>query len=83
MAQPGFYNIDPETVGHLPGVRGGATGTIARLGIKYAYRGFKRFGSRFFKPKKYTYRGATGRGIAIGTGIASLINDDDESGLAG
>ncbi len=83
VAQPGFYDIDPETIGHIPGVRGGLIGQVARIASKYAYRGIRRFGSRFLKPKKYTYRGAVGRGITIATGIAGLLNDDDESGLDG
>ena len=81
VAQPGFYNENPQTIGHVPGVRGGLIGQVAKIASRYAYRGIRRFGSRFFRPKKYTYRGAVGRGIAVGTGISALLNDEDESGL--
>ncbi len=81
VAQPGFYNVDPETLGHLPGVRGGATGTLTKFVAKYAYRGIKRFGRRFFKPDKYTYRGAVARGIGAGTIIYPWLDEEDGSGL--
>lgn len=75
-AIPGQYPDSIQGYGHVPGVRGGAIGTGAKIVSKLTYRGTKYLASRFFKPKKYTYAGATGRGIGAGTLIAGLIDTD-------
>ncbi len=79
VAPAGQYYDSLQTFGHFPGgPRGSAGGAVAGVALKYAYRGAKYLARRFFKPKKTTYSGATGRGIAIGTGIASLFSEEDD-----
>ncbi len=78
VARAGQYPDSLYDFGHIPGVSGGAIGVGAKIAIKYGYRGTRYLVRRFLKPKKYTYAGATGRGIAIGTGIASLIGSEDD-----
>ncbi len=73
VAKTGQYPEGLQGFGHVPGVRGGAIGTGLKIASRLTYRGTKWLGSRFFKPKKYTYRGAVGRGIGAGTVIASLL----------
>jgi len=77
-AKAGQYPDSLYDFGHIPGVSGGAIGAGAKLASRYSYRGAKWLATRFFKPKKYTYIGATGRGIAIGTGIASQFSGEDD-----
>ncbi len=75
VAPAGQYPEGLQGYGHVPGVRGGAIGTGAKIVSKLTYRGTKYLARRFFKPKKYTYSGAVGRGIAVGTLIASQLDD--------
>jgi len=76
---PGQYYDSLDTFGHFPGgPRGSAVSAGAGIAGKLAYRGAKYVARRFFKPKRYTYIGATGRGIAIGTGIASQFPGEDD-----
>ncbi len=82
-AIPGQYPDNISAYGHVPGVRGGAIGTFAKITSKLTYRGAKWLGSRFFKPKKYTYAGATGRGIAVGTAIVGLLPTPEIDDLDG
>ena len=77
---PGQYYDSLESFGHLPGgPRGSLAGAGVGIATKLAYRGAKYVARRFFKPKRYTYIGATGRGVAIGTGIASFLNGEEDS----
>jgi len=78
VAPVGQYPEGIQGYGHVPGVRGGAIGTFAKIASRYTYRGSKWLARRFFKPKKYTYRGAVGRGIAVGTLIGSQIDEFGE-----
>ncbi len=81
VAPAGQYPEGIQGYGHVPGVRGGAIGSFAKIASKLTYRGTKYLASRFFKPKKYTYPGAVGRGIGVGTIIASQLGDDFEDGI--
>ena len=76
VAKAGQYPDSLQGYGHVPGVRGGAIGSGAQIVSKLTYRGTKYLASRFFKPKKFTYAGATGRGIGAGTLIAGLLDSD-------
>ena len=79
VAPAGAYYDSLQTFGHLPGgPRGSVIGAGAGIAAKLAYRGAKYLGRRFLRPKKYTYSGATGRGIAIGTGIASFLGGGED-----
>ena len=74
--------VDAQTIGNIPGVRGGAIGTVAKLAAKGIYRGTKWLSGRLLKPKRFTYRGAVGRGIAIGTGVASIIQEGNDTAVS-
>lgn len=82
VAPVGQYPEGLQGYGHVPGVRGGAIGTGAQIVSKLTYRGTKWLVRRLLKPKRYTYRGAVGRGIGLGTIIASQL-DDFEEGIDG
>jgi len=73
VAPKGQYPEGLQGFGHVPGVRGGAIGTGLKIASRLTYRGTRWLGSRFFKPKKFTYRGAVGRGIGAGTVVAALL----------
>ena len=78
-APAGQYYDSLQTFGHLPGgPRGSALGAGAGIAAKLAYRGARYVARRFFKPNKYTYRGAVGRGIGIGTGVASFLSGEED-----
>jgi len=79
----GQYPEGLQGYGHVPGVRGGAIGAGAKIVSKLTYRGTKWLSSRFFKPKGYTYRGATARGIAVGTLVSQLLPTPDIDDLDG
>ncbi len=83
VAPVGQYPEGLQGFGHVPGVRGGAIGTGAKIISKLTYRGTKYLARRFFKPKAYTYRGATARGIGAGTLVASLLQSPDIDDLDG
>ncbi len=75
----GQYYDSLETFGHLPGgPRGSTVSAVGGVAVRLAYRGAKYVVRRFLKPKKYTYRGAVGRGIGVGTLIASRLGDEFE-----
>ncbi len=79
VAPAGQYYDNLQTFGHFPGgPRGSAISATAGVAGKIAYRGAKWLARKFFKPNKYTYRGAVGRGIGIGTAIVGLMGDDDD-----
>jgi len=73
VAPAGQYPEGLQGFGHVPGVRGGAIGTGAKIVSRLTYRGTRYLARKFFKPKAYTYRGATARGIAVGTAITALL----------
>ncbi len=85
VAKAGQYPDSLYDFGHAPGVSGGAIGAGTKLAAKYGYRGAKYLARRFLFPKKYTYSGATGRGIGVGTLIASQLSGevDDLNGIPG
>lgn len=84
VAQPGAYSEDLRTLGGIPGgPRGSAIGSGIKIGLKLLGRGSRRLGRRVFTPKRYTYPGATSRGIGAGTIIVSLLPDPDVDSLDG
>ncbi len=68
--------VDAQTIGNIPGVRGGAIGTLAKIAAKGAYRGSRWFLRKFLKPNQYTYRGAVARGTLIGTGLTGILKEE-------
>ena len=77
IVAPESYRDNLSTLGYIPGgPRGSAVGAGAGIAGRLAYRGAKWVVRRFFKPNQYTYRGAVGRGIGIGTGIVALLNPE-------
>lgn len=74
---PGFTENDSRFISHLPGVQGGLIGAGAKIAARLAGRGARRLFSRLFKPKRYTYRGAVGRGIGAGTLATPFLTGDD------
>jgi len=78
VAKAGQYPDSLYDFGHAPGVSGGAVGAGTKLAAKYGYRGAKWLARRLVKPKKYTYRGAVGRGIGAGTIIAGALDEFEE-----
>ncbi len=83
VQKTGQYPDSLYDFGHIPGVSGGAIGVGAKLATKYSYRGAKWLARRFLKPKKYTYSGAVGRGIGVGTVIVGLLPNPETDPLDG
>lgn len=83
VAPAGQYPEGLQGYGNAPGVRGGFVGTGAKIAVRYGYRGAKWLARRLVKPRKYTYSGAVGRGIGIGTLVSSLLPSPDIDDING